>query len=53
MGAVPTSLYVSAARGFDVLLVGTAPLLIAPTPNGALVSLVLDGAVLLWLTNRK
>ncbi len=53
MGAVPTSLFVSAARGFDVLLVGTAPLLIAPTPNGALVSLVLDGAVLLWLTNRK
>ena len=35
MGAVPTSLYFSVLRGFDVLLLGTVPLLISPTPTGA------------------
>jgi hypothetical protein len=52
MGAVPTSLYVSAARGFDVLLLGSAPLLIAPTVTGAEISLALNGVVLAVLVNR-
>ena len=52
MGAVPTSLYVSAARGFDVLLLGSAPLLLAPTATGAVISLALDGIVLAVLLGR-
>lgn len=53
MGAVPTSLYVSAARGFDALLLGSAPLLIAPTTTGAQISLGLDAVVLAILLNRR
>jgi Family of unknown function (DUF6297) len=53
MGAVPTSLYVSAARGFDALLLGSAPLLIAPTVTGAEISIGLDAVVLAFLLNRK
>ncbi len=53
MGAVPTSLYVSAARGFDALLLGSAPLLVAPTPTGTAVSLALDAVVLAVLLNRR
>ncbi len=53
MGAVPTSLYVSAARGFDALLLGSAPLLIAPTVTGAEISIALDALVLAVLLNRK
>jgi hypothetical protein len=53
MGAVPTSLYVSAARGFDVLVLGSLPLLLAPTGTGAVVSLALDGIVLAVLLNRR
>lgn len=52
MGAVPTSLYVSAARGFDALLLGSAPLLLAPSATGAAISLALDGIVLAVLLNR-
>jgi len=52
MGAVPTSLYVSAARGFDVLVLGSAPLLLAPTSTGAAISIALDGIVLAVLLNR-
>ena len=53
MGAVPTSLYVSAFRGFDALLLGTVPLLVAPRAVGAEVSLALDAIVLAILANRK
>lgn len=53
LGAVPTSLYVSAVRGFDVLLLGSAPLLIAPTPQGALISIALDGIVMTILLARR
>jgi hypothetical protein len=53
MGAVPTSLYVSAARGFDVLLLGSAPLLIAPNLTGAEISIGLDAVVLAVLLNRR
>ncbi|HEU5044431.1 MAG TPA: DUF6297 family protein [Nocardioidaceae bacterium] len=52
MGAVPTSLFGSLARGFDVLLLLCAPLLLASPANGAFISLVLSGAVLTFLLHR-
>jgi hypothetical protein len=51
-GAVPTNLYGSALRGFDVLLLTTAPLLLAPTAGGALISLGLAAIVLTVLATR-
>ncbi len=52
MGAVPTSLYFSVLRGFDVLLLGTAPLLVSPSPAGAAWSVGLMALVLSWLVSR-
>ena len=52
MGAVPTSLYFSVARGFDVLVLGTVPLLIAPTPTGAACTIGLMAVVLSFLVGR-
>jgi hypothetical protein len=51
-GAVPPALILSAARGFDVVLVVVAPLLFAPTATGATVSLVVGCSVLWWLLAR-
>jgi hypothetical protein len=53
MGAVPTSLYASAARGLDVLLLLSTPLLVAPGTGGAEVSLVLGVVVLAVLLGRR
>lgn len=53
MGAVPTSLYVSVLRGFDVLLLGTVPLLVSPTATGAAWSAALMALVLAFLLGRK
>jgi hypothetical protein len=52
MGAVPTSLYGSVLRGFDVLLLGTVPLLISPTTAGAAWSVGLMAVVLSFLVGR-
>jgi hypothetical protein len=52
-GAIPTGLIVSALRGFDVLALGVVPLLVSPTENGALVSLVLSGSVVSYLLSRR
>lgn len=52
-GAVPTNLYGSALRGFDILLLTTAPMLLAPRDGGAAVSLVITAIVLTYLANRK
>ncbi|WP_460818245.1 DUF6297 family protein [Nocardioides korecus] len=52
-GAVPTNLYGSAARGFDVLLLTVAPVLFAPSVDGALVSAAVSGAVLSYLLGRR
>jgi hypothetical protein len=52
MGAVPTSLYGSVLRGFDVLLLGTVPLLVSPTGAGATWSVGLMAAVLAFLVSR-
>ncbi|MCW2846097.1 MAG: hypothetical protein JWR90_71 [Marmoricola sp.] len=52
-GGVPTNLYGSIIRGFDILLLTTAPVLFSPTVNGALVSLLLSFAVLSYLVGRE
>jgi hypothetical protein len=52
-GAIPTGLIGSVFRGFDVLLLLSIPLLIAPDATGSLVSLALNGAVLAYLVNRR
>ncbi|MFT3873995.1 MAG: DUF6297 family protein [Nocardioides sp.] len=52
-GGVPTNLYGSAVRGFDVLLLTTAPILLVPTVRGGEVSLLLAVIVLAYLTGRK
>ncbi|MCW2867290.1 MAG: hypothetical protein JWR20_1478, partial [Marmoricola sp.] len=51
-GAVPTNLYGSAARGFDVLLLAVAPVLFSPSIDGAVVSAVVSAAVLSYLLGR-
>ncbi len=53
MGAVPITLYLSALRGFDALVLGVAPLLISPTTVGAQVSLGLDAVVLAVLVTLR
>ena len=52
-GGVPTNLYGSVVRGFDILLVTSAPLLFSPSPTGAGISLVLTVIVLGYLTGRE
>ncbi|MEO5651650.1 MAG: DUF6297 family protein, partial [Marmoricola sp.] len=52
-GGVPTNLYGSVVRGFDILLLTTAPILFSPSGTGALVSLGLSFAVLSYLTGRE
>lgn len=52
-GGVPTNLYGSVVRGFDVLLLTTAPLLIAPNPTGTAISLALSLVVLAYLVGRE
>lgn len=51
-GAIPTTLIGSVARGLDVLLLVTAPLLLARPGPGALASVVLAGIVLAVLLGR-
>jgi hypothetical protein len=52
-GGVPTNLYGSILRGFDILLVTTAPVLFSPTGGGAVVSLALALGVLSYLVGRE
>ncbi|MET0930450.1 MAG: DUF6297 family protein [Aeromicrobium sp.] len=52
-GGIPTGLVGSTLRGFDVLLLLTVPLLVAPDATGALISLALNAAVLGFLVNRR
>lgn len=52
-GGVPTNLYGSVVRGFDILLVTSAPLLFSPGPTGAAISLGLALVVLGYLTGRE
>ncbi len=50
---MPTNLYGSIVRGFDILLLTTAPVLFSPTGGGAIVSLVLAFGVLSYLVGRE
>ncbi len=52
-GGVPTNLYGSVLRGFDVALLASAPMLISPTANAAVISVLLSLAVLGYLTGRR
>jgi hypothetical protein len=52
-GAIPVGLVGSTLRGFDVLLLLTIPLLVAPDVTGSMISLALNAAVLSFLVNRK
>ena len=52
-GGVPTNLYSSVVRGFDMVLLCTAPVLLAPTGVGALVSLGLSAVVVSVLLGRR
>jgi hypothetical protein len=45
-GGIPPGLALSLLRGFDVLVLATAPILISPTSTGAIVSLLLAAGVL-------
>jgi len=51
-GGVPTNLYGSIVRGFDVLLLSVAPMLLSPTPTGAAWSLGISAVVLSYLLGR-
>lgn len=52
-GGVPTNLYGSIIRGFDILLLTTAPVLFSPTVTGAFVSVLVAAAVLSYLVGRE
>lgn len=52
-GAVPTNLYGSALRGFDILLLTCAPVLIHPADLTAVISLVLSVVVVLIVTGPE
>lgn len=52
-GAVPTNLYGSALRGFDVLVLTTTPMLALPDVTGVAISLVLSLGVLAYLSGRE
>ncbi len=52
-GGVPTNLYGSIVRGFDILLLTTAPMLFSPTVGGAFFSLAAAFSVLSYLAGRE
>lgn len=52
-GGVPTNLYGSALRGFDILILTVAPLLLWPTANGVEASLALSAITIGVLVSRK
>ncbi|NYG57368.1 hypothetical protein BJ980_000291 [Nocardioides daedukensis] len=52
-GGVPTNLYGSILRGFDILLLTAAPVLLAPGTTAAMVSVTLSVIVLAVLTGRE
>lgn len=52
-GAIPISLIGSLLRGFEVLILLTIPLLVAPNVTGSLVSLALTASVLAFLVRRR
>lgn len=51
-GGIPPGLAFSLLRGFDVLVLTTAPILISPTTNGATISALLSAGVLALVVRR-
>jgi hypothetical protein len=51
-GGVPTNLYGSIFRGFDVLLVSMAPVLLSTRPQAAIISVAISLAVAAFLLGR-
>ncbi len=51
-GGIPPGLALSLLRGFDVLALTTAPILISPTTTGAVVSMLLGAGVLAIVVRR-
>ena len=51
-GGIPPGLAFSLLRGFDVLVLTTAPILISPTTNGATISALLSTGVLALVVRR-
>jgi hypothetical protein len=52
-GGVPTNLYGSIVRGFDVLLLTVTPMLISPTAVGAWISILLSAVVVEVIVRRR
>lgn len=52
-GAVPTNLYGSMLRGFDIALLVAAPMLVSPGEKGAVVSLAISLVTLGHLASRR
>jgi hypothetical protein len=52
-GGVPTNLYGSVVRGFDVLLLTVSPMLISPTAVSAWVSILLSVVVVEVIVRRR
>jgi hypothetical protein len=52
-GGVPTNLYGSVLRGFDVLLLTVTPMLISPTAVGAWISILLTAVVVEVILRRR
>jgi len=52
-GGVPTNLYGSVLRGFDVAVLGAVPMVLLPTSGGAMLSAGLCLVVVAWLCGRK
>ncbi|WP_436700561.1 DUF6297 family protein [Nocardioides sp. BYT-33-1] len=52
-GGVPTNLYGSALRGFDIAVLTALPMLLAPTGGGAMVSALVSLGVIGYLCGRR
>ncbi|TNM36533.1 hypothetical protein FHP29_20605 [Nocardioides albidus] len=52
-GGVPTNLYGSVLRGFDIAVLTALPMLLSPTSGGAAVSLVVSVGVVGFLCGRR
>ena len=53
MGGMPTNLYGSAVRGFDVAGLVSIPVLFSPDAVGAVISLVVSGITIAVLAGRR
>lgn len=52
-GGVPTNLYGSVLRGFDIAVLTALPMLLVPTAGGAAISLAVSAGVIGYLCSRR